>query len=384
MGRVFKPSYTKPDGSGGRAKVQVKDWYVEYTDENGVQQRERVGPDKRLAETALGRITEQVARRRLGLSDPAAEKARSDQSIRDLVTEYLDELANRGRSDRDREGVSHHLAYLGAQCKWVTWSDVTGPPVLKALADMMRGDETKSPTTVNNYMRSAKGFANWHADRLEARSPLKSLKFFNEEVDRRRSKRVLTDEELLKLIAAAQTAPNRHNTIIVGPDRAVLYRVAAYTGLRASDLASLEPKHFTLDGEPPLVTVEAKYSKSGREEPIPLHPELLAFLRTWLPTRKVGVRLWPGDWADDRRQATWIKRDAKRAGLGKGVHMHGLKRKFVTGLMRSGADVDLVRRLARHTNLQTTLDHYTGTKMSELAQAVSKLPGLDAKPPAAS
>ena len=50
----------------------------------------------------------------------------------------------------------------------------------------------------------------------------------------------------------------------------MLYRVAAYTGYRAGELAELTPEHFRLDAEPPHVTMFARDSKGKREEPIPL------------------------------------------------------------------------------------------------------------------
>jgi integrase len=62
--------------------------------------------------------------------------------------------------------------------------------------------------------------------------------------------------------------------------------------------------------------------------------------------------------------------------LGDGVTFHGLKRKFVTALIRAGADIDQVRRLARHKSIKTTLDHDVGSKLSELTLAVNKLPAI--------
>jgi hypothetical protein len=44
-----------------------------------------------------------------------------------------------------------------------------------------------------------------------------------------------------------------------GPDRAMLYAVAAYTSLRASELASLTPESFAFEGEPPMVKFRAAY-----------------------------------------------------------------------------------------------------------------------------
>ena len=39
MGRIFKPWYTRPDGAGGKVRVYLKAWYVDYVDENDARQR---------------------------------------------------------------------------------------------------------------------------------------------------------------------------------------------------------------------------------------------------------------------------------------------------------------------------------------------------------
>jgi len=48
---------------------------------------------------------------------------------------------------------------------------------------------------------------------------------------------------------------------VAGPDRAILYRVAAGTGFRANELRSITPESFDLDADPPTAIVEAAFSK---------------------------------------------------------------------------------------------------------------------------
>jgi integrase len=61
--------------------------------------------------------------------------------------------------------------------------------------------------------------------------------------------------ELRRLLDAAATSPKtiRRRT---GPDRYHLYLLAAATGFRAGELASLQPEAFDLGGDLPTVTVE--------------------------------------------------------------------------------------------------------------------------------
>ena len=75
---------------------------------------------------------------------------------------------------------------------------------------------------------------------------------------------------------------------MTGTDRAMLYSVGLMTGLRASELKSLTPESFDLASEPPTLTVEACYSKHRRKDVLPLHPDLVPRLRTWLADRFGG------------------------------------------------------------------------------------------------
>jgi integrase len=176
---------------------------------------------------------------------------------------------------------------------------------------------------------------------MDVISPLKKLAPLNAEVDRRHVRRVLDDELFASLIRAA----SRSEEIVfghVGPDRAMLYTVAAYTGFRASELASLIPEQVALDGNPATLTVEAGYSKRRRLDTIPLQTELANRLRDWLKDRPAGQPLWPGEWATHHHAAAMLKADLAAAGIpykdnrGRAFDFHALRGQFITGLARAG------------------------------------------------
>ncbi len=77
---------------------------------------------------------------------------------------------------------------------------------------------------------------------------------------------------------------------IPGPDRAMLYVLAAWTGFRKGELGSLTLRSLRLDDDPPTATVAACYSKRRREDTQVLHPEVVRQLKEWLGT---GDRLGP-------------------------------------------------------------------------------------------
>lgn len=412
MGRIFHPSYTRSlpaearvfarDGLQfaivtyrgvprecevrevrGRLRVFIElldRWAVEWTDENGRTRARTVGRDKRMATAALTRYEDRAARRRHGLPDHAGEAQARGRPIMAVVSEYLAVLAGGDTSPAYREQVRQRLASIQRGCGWETWPDVSADGLvmyLGRLRDTKRKgyDTGLSPASLNGYLRAAQTFTNWYAARLQERNPLKGIKPYPEAKDRRRSRRILTDEEFARLLDATVRAPRRCRTIIRPADRAILYRVAAYSGLRASELARLTPAHLRLDADPPAIVV---YGKGKREESTAIPGFLADILRGWIAGKKAGARLWPGKWAEHRRQVLWLRRDSKRAGLGPGVTFHSLRRRYVTALIRAGNEADVVRRMARHRDLRTTMNYYAEITPQDLKRAAESL-----KPPPA-
>lgn len=390
MGWVQRLAYTVAGVNGTRVRKRTRDWWIGWTDSAGTPRRKKIGRDKRAAEGALARVQELVARERAGLpADPAAGDA--VRPLTELAAEYLAGLAAAGTSARYRRTIDRHLTAVMVACRWLTWADV-GPRPLLAYLGGLRGDG-KAPATVNGHLRSVRGFVLWLADALNAANPIRKVKFLNEDVDRRRGRTQLTDAELARLVAAAAASPYRYKCLVNGKARAVVYQLAAYSGLRASELESLTPARFDLDADTPLVTIEAADAKGKRLEPVPLPRHLVPMLREFLAGRPRGGRLFPGNWARHKRQGLWLARDLKRAGIGttskkgrqldadgKPYNFHSLRRRYVTRLIRSGADVDQVRRLARHRDVRTTLKYYADSGLAELGAAADKLAPLPAVP----
>src|SRR4029077_12467157 len=83
---------------------------------------------------------------------------------------------------------------------------------------------------------------------------------------------------------------------LLGKDRRMLYIVAASSGFRCSELASLTPESFDLASDSPCVVVEAAYSKRRRRDTQPLPRELAPVLLAWLQNKPARQVLWPGGW----------------------------------------------------------------------------------------
>lgn len=368
MARVMKPYYVNARGE----RITVPSWYAEWQGADGKTHRKRVSRDKRLALAFLAARIDEVERQKAGLA-PAPQSADA-RDLFGLLADYLALLTAEGTADEYRKGLNARVRAVLAACEWHSLSQV-GPDRLTLFLGALVG-KGRSPATANGYLRDTKGFIRWAAKRAKLANPLDDVKPLNEEVDRRRSKAILSDTELAALVVAAEKAPTRANTRISGRDRAWLYRVAAYTGLRSGELASLTPERFALAAVPPVVTVAAKSQKGRREEAVPIPPHLVKPLGKWLSGKPAGEPLWPGRWAAAKRQAKWFCRDMAAAGIASTATFHGLRRGYVTRLIRAGVDVDLVRRLARHRSLATTMKHYATAELADLADAAKRLKPL--------
>ena len=145
--------------------------------------------------------------------------------------------------------------------------------------------EGLSAQTHNHYLKAAKQFTRWLV--RDRRTPFDSLihiSRLNVQVDRRHDRRPLSEEEFRRLVEAAHSGERIER--IPGPDRAMIYVLAAWTGFRKGEIGSLTLRSFHLDNDPPTATVEACFSKHRREDTQVLHPELVRQLKEWLATKK--------------------------------------------------------------------------------------------------
>jgi integrase len=258
--------------------------------------------------------------------------------------------------------------------------------------------------TSNHYLRAAKGFARWlvNNERLY-RNPLISLSLLNTRTDRRHDRRALSQEEFRRLIEAAETGPPIEG--VPGRDRAILYLLAAWTGLRRGELGSLTKRSFRLDADPPTVKVEAAYSKRRREDVVILHPSIADRVRRYLARGEFASKevLFPichqssglyrksskmiqldlaaarNQWLyelDDRSEGERSDFLAYKNQEGKYADFHCLRHTFITNLCRANVSPKIAQTLARHSDIQLTMNVYTHVDREEQVAAIGKLDGL--------
>ncbi|HUU22353.1 MAG TPA: tyrosine-type recombinase/integrase, partial [Phycisphaerae bacterium] len=307
----------------------------------------------------------------------------------------------RGCTPRYAQMAASRTAKVIKGCRFRAWRDISASRIERFLAELREGDEVSEGIgiqTHNHYVRSVKAFAHWMMREGRAtQNPIAHLACLNARLDRRHDRRSLSVEEVRHLLAAASGgAPFR---AISGPDRAALYRLALETGLRARELRSLTPESFNLDSDPPVVIVEAAYSKRRRRDEQPIRPEMVQVLRPWLIGKIAGEAVFiipekqaemlrhdlavaRRKWLDEpvtpadrhrREESSFL---AYRDESGRVADFHSLRHTYVTSLIRAGASVKEVQELARHSDPRLTLGVYTHLGLQDKAAALRKLPSL--------
>ena len=150
-----------------------------------------------------------------------------------------------------------------------------------------------SPRTIDHYLSALGSFCNWavNTNRLPS-NPLASLALRNTEVDIRKKRRTLSPDEFSRLLESART-----NEVEIqcydGETRSRIYLLSYLTGLRRTEIASLTPVSFDLEGDPAKLTVEAQNSKHRKKDVLLLYPDLVRVLPWWLESIPADQPLFP-------------------------------------------------------------------------------------------
>ncbi|MBL7132890.1 MAG: tyrosine-type recombinase/integrase [Phycisphaerae bacterium] len=377
-------------------------FYITYHVRPG-QRRTVKGSKDRASTEALARKLESDAMLRAnGIIDPTAEKlaANGSMPLEAHIEAFEATLRAKGDTEEHVRRTFSFVRGLAKACGFEQLVDLDAAKVSAHVGDLKR--KGMGARSINARLTAFKSLTAWlcKTERLRT-DPMRQVAKLNTRTDRRRQRRALSDEELARLIHAAENGPVVKG--VTGPDRATLYRVAVETGLRANELRSLTPGSFHLrDTGAATVTVEAAYSKHRREDVLPLRPDLACAIAAYIADRPIGEPLFAVPHksaemfrADLRRaRAWWIRETHDRAerrkrqqssslatpdASGRVVDFHALRHTFITRLARSGVAPAVAKSLARHSTITLTMDHYTHTFIEDERSALARLPGLGVK-----
>lgn len=413
--RVYKPTYTTPlpegakilkrksgkvakftnargeeiiallSKSGRRVKMETNCYYIEFRDHDNYCRRLKAFTDEsssqRLAQTVedilnakgsgqgistdLRRKIEALPRpmrtelARWGLLDESANMA--SRPLPEIAKLYITHLQAQELNGRYVRRTAQDLDTIFRDCGFLHLTDIDADRVNSYLK--RRRDGGIGYRRSNGLLTVAKCFMNWAVDRgYIAQSPLRGRRaeLLDEEKDRRRIRRALEIKELRRLFEAAESSEADYDGI-PGPERALLYRLAAETGIRRGELSKLTVGDFDLVGL--TVTVQGKVAKNGKERTVPLSPIMATRLRQHfsnkLPTAPaIQVPF---------RTAEMLRVDLKRAGIeyvddrGHYFDFHSLRGECATLLVESGVDPKVAMKILGHSDIRLTMQVYAKT-----------------------
>src|SRR5262249_49911911 len=167
----------------------------------------------------------------------------------------------KGVTEVHREDTGRYVQRLAAECSFATLADLRRGGLERWLAG--RGKEGMSAPARDAHRNALGTFCNWClATHPPGTNPLGPVPKANEKADRRRQRRAMTEEELVRLLEVARERPllealtvrkgprkgERYANVrpevqerrrLLGRERALIYKTLVLTGLRKHELESL-------------------------------------------------------------------------------------------------------------------------------------------------
>ena len=279
--------------------------------------------------------------------------------------------APKSASVGEREKATKHVDSL---LSVVRISDLTSDAVQRVLAILKAGG--RSLATCNHHRAAIRAFSRWAwRDGRVCEDALAGVTGFNARDDRRHDRRTIGLDDLRRLIAAAQDGEEYRG--MTGPARSLCYRLAVTTGLRFSEIKSITPESFSLDGERATVTIQAGYAKNRESATLPIPSDLAHDLTRFIESIPLGQGIFP---LPDRG-ADMLKIDLAKVGIpyrdagGLVFDFHSLRCQCATLADQAGSSPRVVQKLMRHSTLELT-GRYTRPRMVDIESATAGLPSL--------
>lgn len=396
---------TGRDGTD-RIRVEAETYTAKYRDGSNLIVEVATGcRDKSAAQAVLADLERQAERIRAGLLSPAEARIADHLTtpIGKHVADYLTSLESSGSCPKHVVESKRVLTAALTGCGFRTLADFDRSAVEAWLnARRLAG---ASGRTRNIDLIRLIAFANWlrAVGRLVG-NPFESIGRASE-AETKRTRRSLTEAELVRLLAVARDRPLQDALTIrtgprrgrleanvrddvradleaVGRERALIYKTLVTTGLRVGELASLTAAQVKLDGRAAYIELDAADEKNRQGNAVPIRDDLADDLRAWLddkPDRLVGST--PLFNVPTNLLRTF-NRDLEAAGIaktddrGRTLDVHALRMTFGTLLSKGGVSLRTAQAAMRHSDPKLTANIYTDPRLLDVAGALDSLPSL--------
>lgn len=213
--------------------------------------------------------------------------------------------------------------------------------------------------TQNRYLAHLKTVLRYARDEWEVIDKAPKISLGREPEGRMR---VITEEELDKLVAFLEQAPKVHNKPSYFPLIGDLLYILADTGMRLSEGLNLEPYNLKTEGQ---IELFPKQTKTAKPRVIPMTPRVQDIIHKLGKSPFEELDAW-------KTQRGWKWAKKKIGNFEKEFVIHALRHTFASKLVNKGVDFYTVQRLLGHSNPATT-QRYSHHKVDTLVGAVDLL-----------
>ena len=396
--RIYKPTYKD---TGGEAR-QVKKFWLEtkdhlghirrfagYTDQKQtaklgekiekliVHRSNNEPPDRSLSEW-IESIPAQLRNQLVKIGILTQDRANIGKALSENIDDYRKSIEARNRSEQHISETITIIKRIASDCGFNYWTDISAVKV-EAYLKQLR-DKGISFRRSNAFLTALKSFAYWMVQEGRAsESPIRHLKNLDVKLDQRHQRRGLGPDEIRLLLETTKAQPERFG--MSGYERALLYRLAAETGLRRNELRTLTIGAFDFAGR--TVTVKAKNTKNHKEAVLYLRADTAAELKQFLAGKQPDANAFGGTRSImTRNTSAMIQEDLEAAGIayvddsGRYADFHSLRHSTGTLLAAAGVHPKTAQSIMRHSDIRLTMGIYTHTLAGQESQAVESLPDL--------
>ena len=361
-----------------RVSFQVDTWTAQFTDENGKSQRVSTKTTVRsVAEKILARYQSEVDRIRTGVATrDELNRAQIKQTPLDtLIEQFRTKMTADGRVPVYIKTTIRQISALFATCGIDSLAAIRRESVERWIADEIHRKK-RAAATINSFIISVKAFVQYLTDTgVFASNPLKSIRSLNEELDRRKIRRAMTQDEIDRLLKTVATGKEQQG--MPPEERILIYRLLLGTGLRSTELSLLTPSQVNF--ATCRLTIEARKTKNKKADILPMKPALVQSLKERIEAKNIkpAERIF----SHNHRQILYaFYSDLQATGIdhkgsdGRSLDVHSLRKTFGTLLAMAGVPLTTVQRLMRHSSPLLTAKLYIDVDPLNMMEALEKLP----------
>lgn len=368
---------------GAKRVVQKTEAYYARLTVGGKRQTIPLGTsDESAAWQTLRELLRRQAEGAAGIRDEYTDHAA--RPLADHVEAWAESLRDRGVGAAHVERLRSSVIQTADLAGWKRIADLSARGLTAALAQL--ADRGSGPQTCNHHLAYAQQFSRWLWDDRRLREhPLRGVRPAHVEGDLRHARRSPSGEEVGQLFDYLYGPDVRRRGScrswgrdgMTGPQRALGYKVAMATGLRARELRSLSRESFDLDAG--TVTLKAAYDKRRRPATQHLPAWLVDELREWFAADGGCWGMFPA-----HHPGVILKYDLRDAGVAYQTNgpdgplffdFHSLRHWYCTQVANQpGISPKTMMTLCRHSNPRLTMKVYAKAKLDQVKAAVAQIP----------